>query len=214
LYKQNFQNKDFINDAIEVLKNVTSILEEANIQYYLDFGTLLGAIRDNSFIPWDNDLDITILNEKDFIKIPEILNIINKQFGYSVKTITYKESNLSRKNKNKKVYYKELGFTDENNFQIAKVKKKKLFGLYKVRLDIFFKYKKDGFLNFVADGKKYKVEEKYLKDGLTTITFYNHNFYIPKQYKEYLTAVYGEWQKPDDSWSKEECITLVREDKQ
>ena len=211
MFKQNFNNSFFEKDAVKLLKNVTDILEKENIDYYLDFGTLLGAIRDKRLIPWDNDLDITILNSKDFKKIPLVLKKIEKEFGYSTKTITFKESNLRRKKKNRKIYYEDLEFTNEDNFQQAKIKKKRLFGLYYVRLDLFFKYEKDNFYNFVADGKKYQIETKYLKDGLTKIEFYGNEFYVPKEYKEYLTAVYGNWKKPDESWTKEDCLTLVRD---
>ena len=50
---------------IDALVIVTKILKDNNISYFLDMGTLLGAIRDRSFIPWDNDIDIGINPEND-----------------------------------------------------------------------------------------------------------------------------------------------------
>jgi len=43
-----------------------------NINYYIDGGTLLGAIRSNSFIPWDDDLDICLL-KSDHVKLLKVL---------------------------------------------------------------------------------------------------------------------------------------------
>lgn len=38
----------------------TDILDKNNIPYWIDFGTLLGAVRDNKVIAWDDDSDICV----------------------------------------------------------------------------------------------------------------------------------------------------------
>ena len=43
---------------LELLKQVIEVLENHKITYWLDGGTLLGAVRDGKFIDWDNDIDI------------------------------------------------------------------------------------------------------------------------------------------------------------
>ena len=41
-----------------LLINTTKLLERAGITYWLDYGTLLAAVRDGELIPWDHDADI------------------------------------------------------------------------------------------------------------------------------------------------------------
>lgn len=47
----------------EMYLDVAKIFTEHKILYYLSFGTLLGAVRHKGFIPWDYDLDISVMAE-------------------------------------------------------------------------------------------------------------------------------------------------------
>lgn len=44
----------------EIMSDVCSVLENRGIDYYLSYGTALGAVRHSGFIPWDDDADIAI----------------------------------------------------------------------------------------------------------------------------------------------------------
>jgi hypothetical protein len=46
---------------LELIHHVHGLLAERGILHWLDFGTLLGAVRDGTLIPWDHDADFGIL---------------------------------------------------------------------------------------------------------------------------------------------------------
>lgn len=55
---------------LEMLKFIDDVCRKYDIKYWLCSGTLLGAVRDGGFIPWDDDLDIEMLRDdyKKFVK--------------------------------------------------------------------------------------------------------------------------------------------------
>ena len=48
---------------MDILRKFDGFCNSHGIRYFISFGTLLGAVRHQDFIPWDDDLDITMLRE-------------------------------------------------------------------------------------------------------------------------------------------------------
>lgn len=45
---------------VEILNHIVAVCEKHGLRYYMSYGTLLGAIRHKGFIPWDDDIDISM----------------------------------------------------------------------------------------------------------------------------------------------------------
>ena len=170
--------------ARKMLKDITTLLEKHNIDYWLEGGTLLGIIREDRLLPWDNDLDLSV-TERHY---SNVLNIVHdvKKAGYRIKFKVFKEDNPPFKN---------------NQVRLIKIKNRRFFFFSgQVSLDIFIKFEQNG-QYFWQVGKKKKSVPSYFYKELVLFGFDNKSYTVPKLYEDYLTFRYGDWKTPIKEWN-------------
>ena len=61
--KRTDQKKAIHRIQLDLLKKLDRVCQEHGLRYYAIHGTLLGAVREHGFIPWDSDMDIAMPRE-------------------------------------------------------------------------------------------------------------------------------------------------------
>ena len=78
---------------LAMLDEVERICRKYGLRYFADSGTLIGAVRDKGYIPWDDDIDLAMLREdyERFVKVAP------RELGEGLKLQTvYTEENYLR----------------------------------------------------------------------------------------------------------------------
>jgi len=77
-----------------ILENLIRVFEKHGVYYWLDYGTLLGAVRNHGIIPWDGDGDVSILRMD-----PNIYNALDEintvQAGLRCNTMVCNYGNMT-----------------------------------------------------------------------------------------------------------------------
>ena len=90
IQEDKYHTKEVQSECLKLMKTIHSFLEENGVRYSLACGTLLGAIRHNGFIPWDDDIDI-MMDRENFVKFLackeklESLSVIRELWVYRIK---------------------------------------------------------------------------------------------------------------------------------
>lgn len=100
---------------LSIAKEIKRICEKHNIDYFLDGGTMLGAVRHKGFIPWDDDMDIGMTRENynRFIEVAKS-ELSEEYFLQTWETDQYYPMPFAKVRKNGTLFV-------ENNFEKSKM---------------------------------------------------------------------------------------------
>ncbi len=91
-----------------ILQYIRDLCEREGLTYFLCGGTLLGAIRHKGFIPWDDDIDISMpcIDYQKFLLLVEKENIFSIENYKTNRLFRYGYSRIC----NKKIFRRHYGF--------------------------------------------------------------------------------------------------------
>lgn len=167
--------------ARKMLRDVCSILDEVQIPYTLEGGTLLGIIRENRLLPWDNDMDLTISDEY----LGKLIKIRWKFWmaGYRTRI---------RRSK------KEMPHFPKGSVRLVKIQTRRFLLKGISLLDIFVKKKVEDkyFWTVGIKSPVLKSAPHHFYDELTKYEFDGFKYSVPEKHEEYLCYRYGDWRTP------------------
>lgn len=165
------------------------IFNKTGLRYFLFLGTLLGAIRENRFIPLDRDFDIGVFQEEFAIKKDELKKLFEDR-GFETKW----KFNSSEAEKTK----------NPSGLSIYKGKLKG-FKTKKIHCDIccFIKIKKWRYYPRPGNAKLLVYLDKII-GSLKEINFYGRKVKVPFQPRKFLELTYGkDWKIPHPEFKAE-----------
>ena len=63
--------------ALNIYREIDTLCKKHGINYYIAYGTLIGACRHGGFIPWDDDIDLWI-PANDYLRLLKVLEAASK----------------------------------------------------------------------------------------------------------------------------------------
>ncbi len=215
---------------VEVLKEIKHILDDAGVKWWLEWGTLLGAVRDGKFIPWDTDIDLgmmcaegckVIARIEEFEKKGFKVDVTDTRFCISCDYVTVNVTLYRTKGdlaydvyeKKAPKFKRIMGYfsmvAERIIYKKYLVKRKNQLRTEKIVFTLIPGFASGAIRKFLFGiyekfGAEYCafVVPKFYYETLDSISFYGMTFNVPSHVHEYLSLWYGEgWREPDQNWS-------------
>lgn len=197
----------------ELLLVIDKVCQKYCIKYWLDFGTLLGAKRHKGFIPWDDDMDISMSRE-DYDKFLNEPAQELRDLGFDVSEevgrigVGYDDTHtgvwldiFAKDTFCTKLPYSEakpmlIRQLDNYIHQLDKRKDKTSLALRDLRLKCVSGDGGDNeimFLGVEFDYPKYVIHIPESIFPLSRMQFESYEFYVPNDVDTYLKEIYGNY---------------------
>lgn len=117
---------------LDMLKAFDRVCEKHGITYFVAFGTAIGALRHNGFIPWDDDIDIGMMREE----YEKLLNVPKQEWN-DLFLIDPKDSYGLHRTIYPRIYKRNTIFETQYHFDYTVTRDEKDGNRLPIWLDIF-----------------------------------------------------------------------------
>ena len=175
------------------IKIFKKIFDDNHILFWLDFGTLLGIMRNGELIAWDRDFDIGIFR-KDYDKVEQLIPVFEKHgfivdHNHSIDNLQFKKDNYKF---DINIYEKQDScFVHYWNVHNVNLFGRVLDGIIK---RLCYLYRKHGSTCVCSS-----ISMEYFL-SFDTVVYMGLKWNIPSNVSNYLGLHYGNWLKPVKDW--------------
>lgn len=192
--KFEIQSRRMKKNGLKMLKEADQALDQIGVRAFLTYGVLLGAYREKTFISYDPDIDLGILNSE----IPENMHEVMKNAGFQL----YKQS-----------FFKDSGQVFEETYIYEGI-----------HLDMFYYFEEgDDLYSVIARNHEFKDwKEANVTDGfpcdrsyVPKTDFERREFlglkiFMPVKTHEWLTDIYSDsYMTPVKNWNAKDYKTRI-----
>lgn len=202
----------FEQGMVKSIKKIASVLDSNNVNYWLTGGALLGMIRDQKLIPWDDDVEIglwkkdreTVANlfgqfkeegfEIDINKIDKVGLHLPDGLDYKIRLIFFSID---------KEYAVRVKLARSNIRKLATFYRN-IYNTKSLIHNLITKFNWDSNKStkiHTASKYRYSIPVSYF-ESIVKLSFYETYINIPKNPEKYLEYRYGSsWKTPSKSWT-------------
>ncbi len=158
---------------------VVNAFDSTGLDYFLCFGTLLGAVREDDFIKHDDDLEFGIFSDQYFSDIADVFQNIGfeRKYRYYIDESSFPNEGFVEKYSNGVIHFDLFVYTRSEG-----------------RLWCY-SYKQEGAGEITA------IKLAWKDKGLEKRIFKNHEVNFPSDPESFLASIYGStWNKPVVYW--------------
>lgn len=167
----------------DIIREIFDVLSKSEARYFVDMGTLLGIVRNQGILSWDNDMDYGLIIDEKF-NWDMLEELLNKKDIRKVRQFIYENKVVEQ------TYEKRGVFID-------------FFGHYiKDNGSIFYSFIREK--DTIYDSPNIFETVRFDVCELNKIKLVKYNdvtWSIPENAEEYLACLYGKnWKIPNPNW--------------